>query len=160
MKNWHKKSKVIAYITRNHGEELLVFDHRDFEAAGTQVPAGTVESGEDLKLAILREIKEESGLIIAQDQLVPLGQFEWRRFDRKEIHQRHVFWINLEASPLERWTHVVQGNGEDQDLVFNYYWIKIDDVMNGKNKISGRSRTLPTKNKKALIMRATNAITI
>ena len=136
MKNWHRKSKVIAYITRNQGSELLVFDHRDFFAAGTQVPAGTVESGEDLKLAMLREIKEESGLIFAQDQLAPLGQFEWQRFDRKEIHQRHVFWISLETSPPDSWTHVVQGTGEDQDLVFNYYWINLDDVINGKIKLA------------------------
>jgi 8-oxo-dGTP pyrophosphatase MutT (NUDIX family) len=43
-------AKVFAYIT--HQNRLLVFSHPDFSAAGIQVPAGTVESGETLQAAI------------------------------------------------------------------------------------------------------------
>lgn len=58
--------KVAAFITRDPERdpgrrELLVFDHSN-PLAGTQVPAGTVEPGEELAVAALREAREESGL--------------------------------------------------------------------------------------------------
>ena len=40
----------------------MVFTHRDIPEAGVQVPAGTVEEGETLDAAVLREVHEETGL--------------------------------------------------------------------------------------------------
>lgn len=54
-------SKVTAFVTRpiNGQAELLLFRH---PLAGIQVPAGTVELGEPLEAAVLREAAEETGL--------------------------------------------------------------------------------------------------
>lgn len=53
--------KVTAFILRQRpsGPEVLLFEH---PTAGIQVPAGTVEEGEELSSAALREGSEESGL--------------------------------------------------------------------------------------------------
>lgn len=53
--------KVTAFITREREgvTELLVFQH---PTAGIQIPAGTVEEGEDLARAVKREVYEETGL--------------------------------------------------------------------------------------------------
>ncbi len=53
--------KVTAFIVRERDgvRELLVFKH---PTAGIQIPAGTVEEGEDLKTAVKRETYEETGL--------------------------------------------------------------------------------------------------
>lgn len=53
--------KVTAFVTRVHEGrvELLVFAH---PTAGTQVPAGSVESGEQPAAAAVREVAEETGL--------------------------------------------------------------------------------------------------
>ena len=53
--------KVTAFILRQDpcGPDLLLFEH---PSAGIQVPAGTVEQGEDPQAAALREGREESGL--------------------------------------------------------------------------------------------------
>lgn len=61
MKSIRVLLKVTALITRQAvvGPELLVFQH---PAAGVQLPAGTVEMGESLEVAVKREVAEETGL--------------------------------------------------------------------------------------------------
>ena len=61
--------KVTAFIMRerNGVRELLVFKH---PTAGIQIPAGTVEEGEDLETAVKREVYEETGL-----QFVEIGNY-------------------------------------------------------------------------------------
>ena len=53
--------KVTVFITqeRNGVKALLVFKH---PTAGIQIPAGTVEVGEDIETAAQREAHEETGL--------------------------------------------------------------------------------------------------
>ena len=114
--------KVLAYLTRlrNGQPQLLVFDHRDHPEAGTQVPAGTVEPGEAIEAALFREIEEESGLIDVQliRKLAEYESAEWGNI-------RHI--LHLVASPTtpDSWSHTVQGKGEDEGLVFNYYWVDL-----------------------------------
>ena len=54
-------AKITAFVTRERDEkrELLVFRH---PSAGVQLPAGSVELGEDPAAAALREVTEETGL--------------------------------------------------------------------------------------------------
>ena len=58
--------KVTALVTRQTDtglHELLVFEH---PLAGVQLPAGTVEVGESMEAAVLRETAEETGLTDVQ----------------------------------------------------------------------------------------------
>lgn len=118
--------KVVAYITL--GDRLLVFNHRDFPEAGVQVPAGTVEEGEDIARAVLREAEEETGL--ADLRLVSyLGA---RDFDAApaqrpgEIHERHFFHLRAAANAPEKWRHwEMTPSGEDKTPVaFDLYWVE------------------------------------
>ena len=53
--------KVTAFVIRKlaSGEELLILQH---PTAGFQLPAGTVNPGENPRVAVLREVAEETGL--------------------------------------------------------------------------------------------------
>ncbi len=88
--------KVTAFVTRGEGpeRELLVFRH---PRAGIQLPAGTVERGESIEAAVLREAEEETGLtgivIIAALGTVP----EAMGPDGRMITTR----ISLRAEPRE-----------------------------------------------------------
>ena len=66
--------KVTAFIVREKSgiKELLVFKH---PTAGIQIPAGTVEAGEDLETAVKREVYEETGLQSVEIEAY-LGCFE------------------------------------------------------------------------------------
>jgi predicted acetyltransferase/8-oxo-dGTP pyrophosphatase MutT (NUDIX family) len=134
---YETKDKAIAYITRTMGDQaqLLVFDHdKEHSDAGTQVPAGTVNSNENIQEALLREVQEETGL----DNLKVLGKIDEYTFFRDSqncFNRRHVFHLTSTIPLPDKWTHLVTGNDVDQNLNFHYSWL---DVVKAKGDLSGR----------------------
>jgi ADP-ribose pyrophosphatase YjhB (NUDIX family) len=121
------KHKVLAYITA--GPRLLVFRHPEVPAAGIQVPAGTVEPGERLADAVLREAAEETGL----RGLTLVGYLGDQVRDmadcgRAEIHQRHFYHLRYSGTPPDTWRHA-ERFGSDQPagppIVFEFYWVAL-----------------------------------
>jgi ADP-ribose pyrophosphatase YjhB (NUDIX family) len=117
--------KVLAYITRQHQDttQLLVFTHRDHPDAGLQIPAGTVEDGEEIENALFREIQEESGLTEVKliRKLAVFENTEWGNI-------RHVFHL-VPTKPLpDSWDwltndyHDEASRARDERLVFCYHW--------------------------------------
>jgi 8-oxo-dGTP pyrophosphatase MutT (NUDIX family) len=104
--------RVVAYVLR--GRELLVFDHRDFPDAGTQVPAGTVEDDEAPAVAVVREVYEETGV---DARLVKELGFTDAVAPRGEPRRNHFFELETDE-PRDAWEHVVHGGGGDDGLVF------------------------------------------
>jgi 8-oxo-dGTP pyrophosphatase MutT (NUDIX family) len=113
--------KVYAYIT--HGKRLLVFEHVGMPEAGWQVPGGTVEPGETLEAAVLREVWEETGLANVQIARF-LGQRvrDMSDFGRDEEQRRHYFHLTVTEEPPERWRHLA----EDQ-YIFEFSWADMPD---------------------------------
>ena len=113
--------KVLAYILQE--EKILTFRHRDYPEAGLQVPAGTIDPGENPEEAVLREVAEESGLRGLQIQK-KLGVFPYFHKHKKEWHERHVFILVSEKILPEAWTHRVSSGSDDKGVVFEYEWLK------------------------------------
>ena len=95
--------KVTAFIVceRRGVKELLVFKH---PTAGIQIPAGTVEAGEDLETAVKREVYEETGLRSVEIENY-LGCFENELADNQRIiAETTQVYIepNLKAIPYKR----------------------------------------------------------
>ncbi|MEV8416041.1 NUDIX domain-containing protein [Streptomyces niveus] len=110
--------RVAAYVTRHRAvHELLVFDHISMPKAGTQVPAGGVESGEGLEEAVLREVAEETGLravtvlrrIAVEDKPHP---------DTGRPRRTGFFHLRAPAETPDAWEHHVHGDGADAGLTF------------------------------------------
>jgi 8-oxo-dGTP pyrophosphatase MutT (NUDIX family) len=114
--------RVVAYVTRvrDGRRELLVFDHRDHPDAGTQVPAGRLEAGEDLEAGLARELHEEAGLDDARI-VRRLGEFDGEALGHGVGYRNHVYELESPAAS-DGWEHVVLGNGDDAGLVFVYRW--------------------------------------
>ncbi|MGZ3789785.1 MAG: NUDIX hydrolase [Bacteriovorax sp.] len=139
------KTKVLAYIfrTQNNIQEILVFSHRNFPEAGLQVAGGTVDPGEDLIGALLREIKEESGLSFTAHNIKrKLGETRYQRKDIAEINHRHYFEIDTEGLP-DSWAHTVHSTGADNGLVFDYFWL---EVFKARSELTGQMGELLPKN--------------
>lgn len=94
--------KAIAYITR--GDRFVVFEEPDSPSVGIQVPGGTVEPGESLEAAVLREAYEETGL--TNLRLVRSLGVQLHRRPSGRIHRRHYFHL-VDESPTEHevWEH-------------------------------------------------------
>jgi len=118
--------RVLAYVTRTRDgrRELLVFDHRDHPNAGTQVPAGRLERGEELEPALRRELVEEAGL---DDVRIVRKLGEWDSDDVGHGRGLRNHAYELEApTARDAWEHEVSGDGDDAGLVFVYRWVPLD----------------------------------
>lgn len=117
-------NKVAAYITR--GDNLLVFRQPAAPEAGIQVPAGTLEAGEELQQAVLREALEETGL---QDlELIAyLGRHEATFEDeqgRPVAIRRHFFHLRCNGHAPARWRHweMTPSGGVEGPILFELWW--------------------------------------
>jgi len=95
--------KVLAYVTQ--GEQLLVFRQPLFPELGVQVPGGSVEPGEALQAAVLREAREETGLD-ALELGAYLGSATYElKVDTGPAHLRHFFHLIHDGAAPPRWQH-------------------------------------------------------
>jgi 8-oxo-dGTP pyrophosphatase MutT (NUDIX family) len=117
------RRKVFAYITSR--DRLLVFRHPLEPSAGIQVPAGTVEPGEEPDSAVLREAWEETGL--AGLRLAEfLGEREYVHYSLPEVHQRYFYHLECEGDPPDTWQHWEQNASDGSgDHLFELFWVPL-----------------------------------
>ncbi|MEM6629077.1 MAG: NUDIX domain-containing protein [Bacteroidota bacterium] len=129
LENFPIKTKVLGYIVQKvHSvQKLLIFSHQHYPEAGLQVPGGTVEAGEKLEGALLREIKEESGLT-EFGSVIYLGEATFIHDQRQEMHRRHFFQVQYKGEVLEEFIHEVIEGEEDKGLRFHYKWVSLTEI--------------------------------
>ncbi len=123
------KRKVFAYVT--HHNRRLVFSHPDSPEAGIQVPAGTLEPGEEPEVGVLREAVEETGLTCLEivaflgEQVRPVpGSRDG------EIHHRYFYHLRCREEPPERWRHgeLTLSDG-GAPIPFDFFWARLPDEI-------------------------------
>lgn len=117
--------KVFAYIT--HQDKLLIFSHPHHPEAGLQVPAGTVESGEDWQSAVLREVFEETGLSDCTLQTY-LGEQFYGQHDSQQVHHRRFYHLTYTKTPPVQWERFEEFGSDGSRHLFHFFWVPIDNV--------------------------------
>lgn len=135
------KRKAVAYITWKRS--LLVFSHPDFPEAGIQVPAGTIEPGESVEAAALREAFEETGLA-GLEMVAFLGQhrYDMTAFGKDEMHERHFYHLRCTETPPAAWIHHERNPSDGGPPIrFVFFWASLPDAM--PPLIAGQGDFLP-----------------
>ncbi len=123
--------KVVAYITR--GDHLLVFRQPGAYQAGIQVPAGTLEDGEQPEDGVMREASEETGLSgFTLESSLGQTRFDIAEFGRDEINVRHYFHLTYDKETPETWQHLEpHPSGEPTEPIypFEFFWARMPDEV-------------------------------
>ncbi|WEX74793.1 NUDIX domain-containing protein [Sinorhizobium numidicum] len=109
MANVEKACPIVTRATEQ-GLEVLAFKH---PSAGKQFVKGTIEKGEQPRIAAERELLEESGLV-CRSAMEPLGSFPIGR----ERTLWHFFAWHSSGLP-DRWRHTAE---DDFGHTFAFFW--------------------------------------
>ena len=119
--------KVVAYIVCDG--RVAVFTHEDDVSplleSGLQVPAGTLEEGESLEQAVLREAVEETGLTAVRIvRYLGVAEYDMRPY-ADALHNRHFFHLTVDHPVPDEWLHIERGGGDDTPRPFRFSWLPI-----------------------------------
>jgi 8-oxo-dGTP diphosphatase len=118
------RTRVLAYITRNR-TEILVFKHDEsYPDAGVQVPGGGLEESETLELGVMREILEETGLKLTGTPVF-LGA-RVRQSSQYGPQFEHYFWLEVDPSTPDAWTHNVSAGELDNGMNFHHEFMPLE----------------------------------
>ena len=122
------RKKVYGFILQDNeaGEKALLV-YLNVQEVPFRLVGGNIDAGETEEEALFREIQEESGL--KQFKLVKkIGtQYYYKDYIDANV-ERHDYLLIPETRLPEKWRFTGEGEGEDCGTIFNYQWIKQDEI--------------------------------
>lgn len=112
------RPRAVGYVVREGA--VLVFTHRptpDSGGAGLQVPGGTVHEGEEPAAAVVREVREETGLEV--EIVRALGAVD------RDGRTHHYFHVAPVGPVPPAWDHDECGDGELPLWTYSLFWLPV-----------------------------------
>ena len=94
------RQSIEAWIYHSEDGEILLLRVEDEKLSFWQPITGGIESGESSEEACLREIKEETGLLLACSNLTNLGDFMVKIDENLSIH-KNLFLVLTEQKDIQ-----------------------------------------------------------
>ena len=94
------RQSIEAWIYRPEDREILLLKVENETVSFWQPITGGIESGESPEEACLREIKEETGLLLACSNLTGLGNFTVKIDENLTIH-KNLFLVLTEQKEIQ-----------------------------------------------------------
>lgn len=94
------KQSIEAWIYHPEDREILLLKVENEKVSFWQPITGGIESGESPEEACLREIKEETGLLLACPNLTSLGDFTVKIDENLSIH-KNLFLVLTEQKEIQ-----------------------------------------------------------
>ena len=94
------RQSIEAWIYHPEDREILLLKVEDEKVSFWQPITGGIESGESPEEACLREIKEETGLLLACSNLTSLGDFTVKIDENLTIHKT-LFLVLTEQKEIQ-----------------------------------------------------------
>ena len=94
------RQSIEAWIYHPEDREILLLKVEDETVSFWQPITGGIESGESPEEACLREIKEETGLLLHRSNLTSLGDFTVKIDENLSIHKK-LFLVLTEQKEIQ-----------------------------------------------------------
>ena len=94
------RRSIEAWIYHPEDREILLLKVEDEKVSFWQPITGGIESGESPEEACLREIKEETGMLLACSSLTTLGDFTVKIDENLTIH-KNLFLVLTEQKEIQ-----------------------------------------------------------
>ena len=94
------RQSIEAWIFHPEDREILLLKVEDEKVSFWQPITGGIESGESPEEACLREIKEETGLLLHRSNLTSLGDFMVKIDENLTIH-KNLFLVLTEQKAIQ-----------------------------------------------------------
>ena len=94
------RQSIEAWIYHPEEREILLLKVEDEKVSFWQPITGGIESGESPEEACLREIKEETGLLLHRSNLTSLGDFTVKIDENLSIH-KNLFLVLTEQKAIQ-----------------------------------------------------------
>ena len=93
--------KLVVGAVIHKGDKFLLLERveSDFMGGLVELPSGTVEAGEDLITALIREVKEETGLVVTSSKAY-LGSFDYTSGSGRKTRQFN-FFVKVEPAEIK-----------------------------------------------------------
>lgn len=126
--------KALAFIFRNDLKELLCFTHPITNYI--EVVRGTVEQNENTEVTVIRELKEEAGILQSEIKEINfIGELELKvnsGFDGQgELENQTYFGyqISIYNESKPSWNHIVVSDGIDDGHKYLFEWKEINSAF-------------------------------
>ena len=111
----------VGAVVINEKNELLVIKER-ISNLGFKLPGGHIDNGEMISTALVREVKEETGIEVEFESIISLGHFYPHQFHKSNMY----ILCTAKAKSFEI-------NIEDTEEIIDAKWVSVDDYLSDES---------------------------